>query len=302
MTIKIIQIVVIFLNLSLGVFVLSQNIKSFNNRIFSLMSFIAALWTFTNYMVDVSASLIWLQSSYALGALVISTGLIWTLSITETNLKKERYVPIILIALFFCSGSYLPSFIIKSYHETYPGTIIFEDPGWGLILYTIFYMIVAFLIIWKLYKAKINAVGKETKKQFRNIYYGALITLVVTLFSSFIFPLFSIFPFGGIDNAGFLIFLIFIAYSISKHHLFNIKVIAVQLTVFTLWIFILIRVILSKNLHNFLIEGILFIIALVLGILLIQAVLQGIKQRMEIEKLTENLKKAYTHMEENTLL
>lgn len=60
----------------------------------------------------------------------------------------------------------------------------------------------------------------------------------------------------------------------------------------------LIRVALTRDLHDFIVEGGLFIVVLVLGILLIQNVLQGIRHRKEIGDLTENLKKAYEHIDE----
>ena len=287
------QIIVIFMNLILGCFVLSQNTKSQSHRIFSFMSLTAAVWT---YMNGTSISLIWLQSSYAFGALVISTGLIWTISITDIKLEKRKIIPIILLALFFCFGSFLPGFIIRSYHKSYSGAIPYGNYGWGLPFYSAFYLIIAFLIIWKLYKAAHVTVDQDKRNQLMNICYGALITLLVTAVTSFILPYFSIFPFGGMDNAAFLIFLSFIAYSITRHHLFNIRVITIELVTFALWIFILIRVLLSTTPHEVLTELGLLMVTVIFGVILIRSTLHEIRQREHIEKLAAELRSAYGHL------
>ncbi len=90
MVVKIILFLVIFLNLLLGIFILAQNKKSLSNRLFALIGVLAAIWTFANYMTSISTSIIWLQSTYAFGSLVMSAGLIWILLLTENRLEKNR--------------------------------------------------------------------------------------------------------------------------------------------------------------------------------------------------------------------
>jgi hypothetical protein len=115
MILGIILIVVIFINILLGVFVLTQNLKSLNNRLFSLLSFIAAIWTATNYMTGISPAVEWLNSSYALGSVVIATGLIWTSLITEKKLKLKEVFTISVFALIFFVCAFIPGFI-ASFH------------------------------------------------------------------------------------------------------------------------------------------------------------------------------------------
>ena len=102
----------------------------------------------------------------------------------------------------------------------------------------------------------------------------------------------------GIDSIGFLIFLLFITYSITRHHLFNIKVIAIELVTFSLWIFILIRTLLATNSREFAIGGTLLVITVIFVILLVRSVLHEMSQREQIEKLEAELRAAYRHVEE----
>lgn len=290
----------ICLNLLLGLFVLSQNIKSANHRVFSIMSLVAALWAFANYMDDTIISSVWLQTSYALGALVISMGLVWTLFITKSKVSKSKYLLLAIVTLLFCIGSYLQNFIFISYNKSAAGSIAFGEPGWGLIPYGIYYLVTAFLIIWKLHKAKITASNEEQRKQFQNIQHGASITLLVTCLSSFILPFFSILPFGGTDNVGFLIFLLFVAYSITKHRLFNIRVIAIEVVIFILWVTLVFQIFTAKTHEDLAIRIAILATSIIFGILLIRSTLNEIKQQEHIEKLSDELRKAYAHQIENS--
>ncbi len=132
--------------------------------------------------------------------------------------------------------------------------------------------------------------------QTNYILIGALFALITTALSSFVLPYFSIFLFAGIDSIGFLFFLALITYSIKTHGLFSIKILLIELVTFCLWFFILIRIMLSQTISQALIESGVFLTVFVLGVLLIQSVHQGLKQRKEIEDLTTNLEQIYTDL------
>ncbi|MDP3962312.1 MAG: histidine kinase N-terminal 7TM domain-containing protein [bacterium] len=283
----------VLLNILLGIMVFKQNPKSPSNRLFSLLCLLSILWNFTNYLTDVYTSMYWLSFTYALGALVICVGLVWVLVLTKKNISTNRLLLILFIGIFFFFGSFSSEFITKSFIQT-PQKIIFDtNPGWGLILYATYYLIFAFLICLFLYTKLKDTDEEEFRLQLRYILIGAVITLTITACTSLIFPLFSFFLFSGIDSAGFSFFLIFVAYSILKHHLFDIKVIATEIITFSLWIFMLARVILSTNLKDAVIEGSIFILTVILGVILIRSVLHEIKQRQKIENMAGELQEAY---------
>ena len=296
--IKIILIFVVLLNILLGIFVLKQNPKSLNNRLFSLMCLLSILWNFTNYMTDVYISSYWLSFTYALGSLVICTGLIWVLVLTNKNTNRSMLLGVSLIGILFSMGSFDPKFITESFIQT-PQKIIFDtDPGWGLTLYAIYYLTFAISICLLLYNKFRKTEDAEFRLQLQYVLIGASITLTITAFTSLVLPAFSLFLFSCIDSMGFSFFLMFVAYSISKHHLFNIKLIAVEIVTFSLWIFMLIRVILSTTLKGAIIEGSIFALTLIFGIILIKSVLHEIKQRQRIEEMAGDLKSAYETIRE----
>ncbi len=272
------------------------------------MAFISAIWTFSNYMTSTTLSIAWLESSYAIGALVIASGLIWTIALTEGRVRISEVTILLPFSLLLFVCSFQAGFISDKGGFSGTGGSITDNPGWGLPIYTVYYFILTFLILWKLYKSQKESSGSDKYKQFRIIFVGALATLIITAITSFILPYFKFFPLGIIDNVGFLIFLGLIAYSITKHHLFNIKVIAVELITFSLWTIMLIRTLIAPSFQNILIEGGLFTITVILGILLIRSTIHEIHQRENIETLAGNLQKAYAsvkdlndHLEEKVL-
>ncbi len=297
MAVTLIWVIVAFLNFLLSFFVIAQDHKSISNRFFSLLSFLGGVWTVTNYMTGIQPIPFWLQSTYVFGGLLVAVGLIWTLVITDKKFNKVKTLIIVFIVSIFCICSYIPGFIADPFTRIYFGG--FEGvPGWGLIPYTIFYLLGAVLILVKLFLAYKKSVNSDEKLQFLSVFYGALTTLFITAFASFILPAFSIFSLSGIDCIGFLVFLTFIAYSITKHHLFNIKVIATELVTFILWIFILIRTIIANSTQDMIIEGSFLLLTIIVGIILIRSVIKEVSQREKIQLLATDLQKANDRLTE----
>jgi signal transduction histidine kinase len=90
----------------------------------------------------------------------------------------------------------------------------------------------------------------------------------------------------------FSLFPIISIYAIFRFKLFNVRVIATEVLVFSLWMFIFIRILLSVTLIDRLMNVGLFVIMVAAGILLIRSVLKEVHQREQIQKLAEDLEKA----------
>jgi Ca2+/Na+ antiporter len=84
--------------------------------------------------------------------------------------------------------------------------------------------------------------------------------------------------------------MIIIAYGITKHHLFNIKLLISELLVFSIWIFVIARTALSNNYQEFWINGILALLVFVAGILLMRSVSREIEMDKKLlEESHKNL-------------
>src|SRR3989344_6292198 len=197
---KYILLLVTFLNFFLSFFVISQDRKSWNNRFFFLLSFLAGIWTFTNFMTGIYATPFWLESTYAFGSLVISAGLMWTFILTDKFLDKKKLIFIFCSALFFFVASFWNGFIAERYDAIYLGGAFIGKPATGLIIYTIYFIIIASLILYKLFSTRSKIDDIKTRNQFLYVFYGALATLFISALTSFILPSISIFSFGGLDS------------------------------------------------------------------------------------------------------
>lgn len=292
MLIEIILGIVVFVELLLGLSVLINNPRDFSNGSFALLSFSGAVWALSNYMTDATSSIYWLHSSYSLGAIVICIGLVWTIIITENKPSWKKIYLICLIGLFFSYQSSQIGFIAQSYGPTQTQDIFLGKYGTGLLFYSIYYLVFAALIIRNLYRQLKHSADENESRKFICILIGAAITLTVSALSSLFLPIFFSYLNSSLDSIGFLLFLILIIFSIKKYQLFNLKIIVMEIILSTLLIFMLMRLFFADTLHDLLIEGSVFLIIMVLGILLIQNVLQNIRQRQDIQNLTNDLKKA----------
>ncbi len=92
---------------------------------------------------------------------------------------------------------------------------------------------------------------------------------------------------------GIPIFVAFLAYLIVRYKTFNIKLIGAQVLVVSLWI-TLSAVLFVRTIENVrIIVSLTLILFLVVGILLVRSVLKEVKQREEIARMAEDVRRAY---------
>jgi len=179
---------------------------------------------------------------------------------------------------FFKTGV-SPKFGIN--HWIDPGKLYFIFP-----LFFIFFVLASAFILIKEYR------GTDDRNFKRQLLY----MLIAQLFgfggglTDFFPQLFNVYPFG---NYFIILYVIFISYAALKHHLFDIKVIATELLTFSIWVFLAVKVLLSRDLSDFLLNGVVLLAIIGAGTLLIRSVLREVEQRERMEKLSKDLEQAY---------
>ena len=121
------------------------------------------------------------------------------------------------------------------------------------------------------------------------ILLGLTLSATSAIFFNLILTQISVIP-AGINRMGIygILFFVFLsAYAILRHRLFNVRVIATELLVFAIWIFTLIRLLLSEGYQERIINVVFLALLIVSGVLLIRSVLKEVRQREEIQKLSE---------------
>jgi len=88
-----------------------------------------------------------------------------------------------------------------------------------------------------------------------------------------------------------------IAYAVTKHQLFNVKVIATEFLTFALWLLLLIRATLSRDYNDALVNLIVLAFVSVIGVLLIRSVIKEVETREKVESLAKELSTANEKLE-----
>ncbi|MBI4948141.1 hypothetical protein HY844_01095 [Candidatus Berkelbacteria bacterium] len=271
---------------------------------FAVMSFSTAFWALTTFYeeeaIDFSYKLILVKFDFTLAVLI--SYFFYSFSNNFTNIHKKIFVrwfiniltPIILILSPFSS------LIISNINEKLNNEISiifgFLYPLYLLVLIINFSMGIYYLVI-----DYVKSTGLR-KLQLKYITIGLAITSIITITTNLILP--SIFELSSfVPRIGIYSIIIFLAasvISITKHELFNIKVIATEIFVGVLLVVILGRAITSINLSDIIFEVTLLALTGFFGYFLIRSVRDEVSRREEVEKLAGEKIEALNQLEQRT--
>ncbi len=169
-------------------------------------------------------------------------------------------------------------------------------PGMGFFGIMAFGLLVGGLaILWR----KRNKSSGVEKKQITYVWWGMLITALLTLTFNFVLPvLFNNVRYIPFAALFVLPFISLISYTIYRHQLFNVKVAAVALVTFILTVFSLFNVIYATSTSQVVFNVIFFTSILAGSVLLIRSILREIEQREKLEILDKELETANEKLKE----
>ncbi|MEK7664752.1 MAG: hypothetical protein AAB361_01275, partial [Patescibacteria group bacterium] len=284
------------LNLLISWLVWKSNPKEKINIFFGIFGFVTFLQILFDFIFRFFTTLFILRCSYAFAALIPLTASLWIFEICNFHIKKKW-----LKFLFFLPGlvffiiTFIDGLMVKEIKGLsilgYQGTLGFLFPAY--IFYFVIY--VTFFVVLLYYNQRISEKAGDflRRTQLNYILCGMLLySGFATVFSLVLPTFFNVYDFTLLDAPSFIFFIGFTGYAITKHHLFDVRVIATELFSFALWISLIIRALLSKNQQELIINSGLFFAVFIFGILLIRSVIEEVKQREKIEKLAEELERA----------
>lgn len=278
-------LVVITINAGLGFWVFRNNPKSATNILFILLSFVISLWLFANYIslqpASPSQNLLWIRLTIFLATPMTSLFFLlsYTLPSSTFRLKKRYFVALLLTTLAIMALNISP----YAFTGLNPAS---ESPspqaGPGIMPFGIFssaMMLAAAIALIRKWKKSHDV----QRQQFIFILLGITLMSGAIIFTIFIpVVLFEFTAFVDFMPVYTLFFLGATAYAIIRHNLFNIRLIATELFS-TLVIFIfLINVLLSSNVREAILNGALFTLTAVFGVLLVRGTLREIRTLQEL--------------------
>ncbi|MDP4008959.1 MAG: ATP-binding protein [bacterium] len=277
-------------NIILGFLVILRNHRNLLHISFFIFSLLMALWVFSNLIFSMSPSLFLLQTQYALGGLVVPAALLWMLILIYGRIPSFAFIGITITGFLLFFASYFNGLLLKN--------LTLSDISLPHVLETgplyDFYGLttgILFLIILVILIRGIHVSPKEKRSQLFFILLGSLAFGGISVAINFIFPLFSIVPVAPYDAQSSLLFVGFSAYAILRHHLFSARIVATELFIVVIWILLFAKILLSKTLGDILINSTIFLSIGFFSILLIRSSINETRQKEELQKAYEELKR-----------
>ncbi len=271
----------------IGLLVLFADRRSKQNQLFGAFAFTVVWWSFSYFSWQISNNAVdaefWTHMFMA-GALCITPVYFhFTAHLLQVT---EQYWKLIVGGYVFIAVfsvlNWTPLFIEGLSPREMFGFQFWPDAG---VLFT------PFLIIWLSYATLAAYILLKDyyvthtlpALSARVILIGTIIGYIGGSTNFFLWYGIPVLPLGNVSAS---IYTALVAYAIMKNGLFSMKVIAAELLIFALWLFLFVRMLLADTLSDQLLEASLLGVSLVIGMLLIRSVDKEVKLREEIERLS----------------
>ena len=278
------------MSIALGFLVLFSNPRSRVNRLFFLFALALGEWSFFYFLwqiADDAPSALFGVHMLMAGAIFIPI-LYFHFVARFLNAKGFWRLSVIfgyLAAAAFSVINWSPFFVVSV--SVRDGFMFWPVAGpWFL----------PFLIIWVLYAilpivllvTRLRSGGDAEGNRASIIYLllGTVVGYVGGCTNYFLWFNIQIPPVGNI-SASF--YIMFVAYAILKHRLFNMKVATTEFLVFMLWLFMFIRMLIADTARDQITDASLLVLSIIIGLLLIRSINNEIEQFEQIEKLAVDL-------------
>ena len=283
------------LNLVLGLLIFFKDRKKSINKIFLIFALGLSIWSYgmmkyASNPFDQSSVLLWSKILYSAGSIVATS--LFAFSLSYTNRLKTVYsIFLVIISASVIVSIFLYNNIIIGVEDLPHNRMLVHGGAYWFYFAHFFIFVFSATIILGLeyFKSK----GKR-RSQLGLITLGFLIPGLLSSIVNMVLPSQGDFRIAWTGPIFLLIMLGFIGYAITKHELFDIKVIATQLFVFLLSFIILVWAIESRTYFPY----IILIGTTLSGYLIIRSAQKETEQREKMERLALELEMANTHLKD----
>ncbi len=307
-------------SLALGLFVLGTDWKKKSNRLFLVVTVFIAVWSFNysrwlaldsdpNAIYNAGISLFWSRWLNLASIWIPVTFIHWFTSSFDFDPKSYRHVRYVLIggyalAALVSVSAWTPLFISQMKPEMF--FRFWPRPG---ILYTLYVIILYFGLAcgyfpFLVYK-KYQQYKKEAPSEIRGFVLLSIGMMIGFFGGATNFPLWYDIPIPPYGNLLVSLWVLIAGYATIRYNAFHFKkVVAAELLVGAIWLFLLSRMfitILNSSILNAMPDIAVFLGSIVIGIFLIRSVLDEVKQREKSEELTREVEDKNLKLNEKTL-
>lgn len=301
--INIAVLVVLVLNFFLGIFVFLTKRESRVNQYFFLFSIAATLWglsmLFFRSMAGFTEATAFARILYASAATIPYAFLFFIRVFPEDkfNLPKRSELYLLFPFLAILGLALIPNTLIVDTFKPSDGE---QEIVFNLFFHSFFalYIIGYFTLCYGLLLYKYLKFTGIEKQQISYVIVGTFVATIVGVCSNLIMPLLGYFQFNWLGQVGIITMVGAISFSILKHKLFNLKIVAAQFIVYALCVSLFIRLLISSDTSDIVVNMIFLVTSVAIGFLLIKSVENEVAQREKVEKLAVDLEHANERLKE----
>ncbi len=290
-------------NSLLSLFVLFGK-RSKENTVYAVFVLFASMWAvglaLFIFEVDFTRALYIANFYYIAAAGIPAFFLYFAWLFLNKNSSQRSYLPVLFVLpLVVIIGLFIldPKFIVERVFYTSWGKDV-ELNRVNYLYYGAYFLAFVALAYVRLLRTFSQTDDPTEKKQLQFILLGTSVGFLFGMVFDLFLPFMGNYRYIYIGPLFSLSMVASIAYAISKHHLFDIKVIAAQVSTFLLWIFLFVRSLLSTTWQDQVINYGLFLITIVVGIFLIRGVIKEVRQKEQLAKLSKELEAANVQLKE----
>ena len=284
-------------NLLLGFFVSKSNRKRKADIFYTLLAISVAVWSVSIYFFREAnfSNLVSMWGSVVYISAAATAFFFLYFSLFFANGEKIKTIfHIILIGVF---GGL--SCLILTTDLIIEGVVVGEINGLlfgGVHFLYGFYFLVFFGIGILNLIFRHSGASKEIKAQIKYILAGSILSVSLGIFTNIILFTRGLFQYNWLGPTSTIFMVVCMAYAITKHHLFDVRVIATELLVGLVSIVLLIDLLLAEGVSEILLKLGILIVFVFMGWSLIRSVLKEIERRQNVERLSGQLKRAYAQL------
>ena len=271
-----------------------RNPRSASHILLSLMAVLLIAWAVTNYLALSPGSeetrLFWVRIvmfvTTPLAPLIFLLASVFPEA--NFNIKKGLFLVILVSTLLTATIALSPYTFTKLVNS--PDGSFRLYPGWGIVVYAINLIV---LLSWGLAKLvqKYKKSNGLLRKQLGIFVYSIVISFSLMTLTNFVaVVVFKTISLTMLGPTFTLLIVAGISYAIVRHGLLDIIILATQLFVVFLLLILFAKIVVFASIGELIVDVIIFVSVLFFGILLIQSVIREVRQREQLQELTEKLR------------
>ncbi len=289
--------------LGIGLTVLFRQRRNPANLAFVFFTIGIALWALTNAFfqltTDSHTGYAYALASYYAGLMIAAPFYSFSLNFPQPlPLLKQRRLSLVLWVYCFVWGFIIgfPGLTLKAVIYDPTGRLV---TGPGLYFYGLSLIVFLFGGLFHLWRKRRHADAVE-RRQISLIFFGMLFAVVFGVSCNLVLPLLGNYDLVWLGPDFTLVLVIFMAYAIVKHHLFEIRLVATELFAALLGMVLIVQVLQSTSTFEL---GVRITILLVYGFIswqLVNSVYEEIRSKAALQGLLQ-MKTDFLHMASHQL-